>query len=61
MKESIRFEENLIMGDVGRLERRGSESDTTIFPITTNPVDWTEFNTDIYSTELDYETVADIC
>jgi len=61
MKENIKFEENLIMGDVGRLERRGSECDTTIFPITSNPIDWTEFNNDIYSTELAYESVAELC
>lgn len=61
MRESIKFEENLIMGEVSRLERRGSETDTTIFPVSDNLVDWREFNSDIYSTELSYDIVAQIC
>ena len=50
------------MRDLCRYERRGSETDLHDIPesdcLTTPILDWTEFNTDFYSTERSYDEVS---
>jgi hypothetical protein len=45
----------------GTLSKFTGEGDEIAMPMTKNPMDWRAFNTDLWSTDRDYEEVADIC
>lgn len=50
------------MRDLCRFERRASETDGHELPQNMRPIlDWREFNTDFYSTDRDFNEVAQIC
>lgn len=48
------------MKRVSRIERRASECDTSDLPLSEVIVDWKHFNPDLYSTDQDHRTIADI-
>jgi hypothetical protein len=64
-KRAISELEQLAMRDLCRYERRGSETDMNEIPesdcLTTPILDWSEFNTDFYSSDRTYDEVADFC
>lgn len=46
---------------LGTLSKYTGEGDEIAMPITKTPMHWSAFNTDFWSTDRDYEEVADIC
>ena len=48
------------MEKIGRMERRGSETDTTQFPTSDHVLEWQAFNSDLYSTERKFSEVERI-
>ena len=57
MDKDYKSHEKETLYRISRMERRGSELDTRLFPPTTNPLSWRKFNTDLYSTLF---TVKDV-
>ena len=61
-KRAISELEQLAMRDLCRYERRGSETYLNEIPesdcLTTPILDWSEFNTDFYSSERSYDEVS---
>lgn len=60
MNDFIKKEQEVLMKRVSRVERRASECDTTDLPISEVVVDWHHFNTDMYSSDLSYQSIVDI-
>ena len=60
LKKSIADDQDKVMEQIGRVERRGSETDLTQFPASDQILEWQAFNSDIYSTERTYESIQAI-
>lgn len=60
MNDFIKNEQEALMKRVSRVERRASECDTTDLPISEVVVDWKHFNTDMYSTDLNFKSIVDL-
>lgn len=56
IKEEIIKDERKTMMKIARLERRGSELDTKIYPESDLRVDWREFNSNFHSTQKEITT-----
>jgi len=61
MNDFLKNEQASLMKRVSRMERRASECDTTDLPLSEVIVDWKHFNCDLYSSDLSFDDIKEIC